>query len=189
LLLKFFQRVQIALGGIAVVAGFHQLSIEAEYFLLGSASLRIAQVGLRRFQLGLGASRLRARFGVIQNEKQLPLLDGFAFLDQNAPHTGRSRSVGLEIIDRLNFSVGRNQAADIALLDDGGSHRNRVVTVGNESSQHNHRRQNRERRYPPAPRPAFRTVSIQCHSEKKREPQCISSTRGGEQGNARSGLS
>src|SRR5208282_690162 len=90
-----------------------------------------------------------------------------AFLDENAPHIRRDRSVGLEVVDGLNFSVGGNQAADRAQLDDGGSHRHRVIAVGDESSQHNHRRQNCKRRYPPTPRPASRTVSIQWHAEKR----------------------
>ena len=86
----------------------------------------------------LGASRLGTRVGVIQNEQQLALLDRIAFLDQNAPHTRRDRSMRLEVVDGLNFSVGGNQAADRAPLDDGGSHRHRVIAARDESGQHNH---------------------------------------------------
>jgi len=109
---------------------------------------------------------LGTRVGVIQNDQQLAFLDGVAFLDKNTPYTRRDRSVGLEVVDGLNFSVGGNQAADRALLDDGGSHRHRVIAAGNESGQHDHRRQDRKRRYPPTPRLASRTVSIQWHEEK-----------------------
>ena len=95
-----------------------------------------AQVGLRCLQLCLGASGLGARVGVIQNEQQLAFLDGVAFFDKNALHTCCDRSVRFEIVDGLDFSVGGNQAADGALLDNGGSHRHGVIAAGDESGQH-----------------------------------------------------
>src|SRR5450631_4452341 len=131
-----------------------------------AASFRGALVGLRCSQLGLGTSSLGVRVGVIQNDQQLALLDGVAFLCQNAPYTRRDRSVGLKVADRLNFSVGGNQAADRALLDDRGSYRHRVIAVGDESSENDHGPEDRKRCYPPPPRLASRTVSIQWHAGK-----------------------
>src|ERR1035441_4537706 len=152
---------------IAVGASLYQLRFEAQHFFLVPASFGCAPVRLRRSQLSLGAGGLRPYAGIIQNQQQSALLDGVAFLDQNAPHIGRDRSVGLEVVDGLDFSVGGNQTADRGLLDDGSSHRHRVIAAGDETNQNKHTRQNRQRRYPPTPRPASRTVSIQCHAEKR----------------------
>ena len=100
------------------------MGFEAQHFFLVPASFHGAQVGLSCPQLCLGTSCLRTSAGVIQNKKQLPLLDGVTFLDKNAAYSRRDGSVGFEVVDGLNFSVRGNQAADGALLDDGGSHGN-----------------------------------------------------------------
>src|SRR5258708_33470753 len=150
---------------MAVGACFHQLGFEAQHFFLVSSSFGGAQVGLRRSQLCLGSSGLGTRVGVIQNDQQLPLLDRFAFLDKNALYTRRDRSVGLEVVNRLNFSVGGNQAADLAPLNDGGSHQHRIVAAGDESGQHDERRQDHQRGYPPTPPSAARTGFIPRHAE------------------------
>ena len=118
------------------------------------------------FQLGFGASRLGARLGVIQNKQQLTLFDRVAFLDQDAANASRDWSVRLEVGDGLNFSVGRNQAADRALLDDGGSHRHRVIAVRDERNESDDSHKNYKRCHPPTPGLGSRTVSIQCHAEK-----------------------
>src|SRR5260370_26742179 len=152
--------------GIAVGTSLQQLGFEAQHFFLVSSSFGGAQVGLRRSQLSLGSSGLGTRVGVIQNDQQLPLLDRFAFLDKNALYTRRDRSVGFEVISWLNFSVRGNQAADFALLNDGGAHQHGVVAAGDEGSQHDDPRQNHKRGYPPAPPSASPTVSIQWHAEK-----------------------
>ena len=106
------------------------------------------------------------RVGVIQDDQQLAFLDGVAFLDKNVPYSRRERSVSLKVVDRFNFSVGGNQAADRASFNDGRSHRGPVIATGDEGSQHNHCRQDRKRRHQPPPRLASRTVSIQWHVEK-----------------------
>jgi len=84
---------------------FHQLGFEAQHFFLVPprfAALRSA-CAVRNWVSARAACA--PSVDVIQNEKQLPLLDGVAFLDENVPHAGRDRSVGLEVVDGLNFSV------------------------------------------------------------------------------------
>jgi len=107
-----------------------------------------------------------ARVGIIENQQQLAFFDGIALFDKNMAHAGRDRSVGLEVVHRLNFSVGGNQAANRTLFNDGGSHLNRIIAMGDESGHHNHGPEDGKRRQPPAPRRASRTVSIQWHAEK-----------------------
>ena len=89
----------------------------------------------------------------------------------------------LKVVDRLDFSVGGYQAADGALLDNRGSNRDRVVMVSYVGSKCCNGRQDHKRRHPPAPRPAFRTVSIQWHTGKSVTFN-VSSTRCGRQANA-----
>ena len=182
LLLKLFQRFQITLGGIAVGSGFHQLRFQVQHFFLASTPFGCTQIGLRAFYLCLGASGLGASVGIIQNKEQFAFLDGVALFDINVPHTCRYRSMGLEVVDGLDFPVSRNQAADCALLDDGGPHLYRVVAVSDKSRQDYHRSENCERRYPPTPRLTFRTVSIQGHAEKSTSFN-VSSGRDGKQPN------
>jgi hypothetical protein len=43
--------------------------------------------------------------------------------------------MGLKVVDGLDFPIGGNQAADHALLDDGGSHRYRVIAAGDKGGQ------------------------------------------------------
>src|SRR5208337_3684658 len=71
-----------------------------------------------------------------------------------------------EVVDGLNFPVGGNQTPDRPLLDDSGSHWNPVIAVRDESGRQDYRPKDGKRRYPPTPRLASRTVSIQCHTEK-----------------------
>src|ERR1700751_233139 len=70
----------------------------------------------------------------------------------------------LEVIHGLDFSVGRNQAPNLALFDQGGAHRNSLIAAGYESRQQPDGCKNGEHRCRPAP--GLRTVSIQWHAEK-----------------------
>ena len=60
----------------------------------------------------------------------------FAIPRQHALHTHRYRGMSLEVIDWLNFPIGRNHAADSASLGDSRSHRHSVVAARNKSTEH-----------------------------------------------------
>jgi len=65
-LLQAAKRVEIALGGVAGVAGFDQLGVEGEKLFVRASGLQFGLVGLSGFDLSLSADGLAAQIGVIK---------------------------------------------------------------------------------------------------------------------------
>ena len=79
-------------------------------------------VGLRSFDLRLGACSLGANVGVVELQQELALAHVIAFFDQQAFYRGRDRSVGFEVLNGLNLPVGGDHAADGTALDRDGTY-------------------------------------------------------------------
>jgi hypothetical protein len=69
LLLESLERVQCALGRIAICTCFHQLRIQIQDFFLIAAPLHAVDLGLGSLELSLRARSLGARVGVIEHNQ------------------------------------------------------------------------------------------------------------------------
>ena len=126
LLLKTAKSVQIALGGVARAARFDQLGIEREQFFTRATGVNVGLIGLRRFDLGLGARGLAAQVGIIELQQQLTLANVVAFFHEQMFHGRRNRGVRLEVADGFDFAVGGDQTADWPAFDCGGANPQRA---------------------------------------------------------------
>ena len=121
LLLESEQSIKIALRGITGAAVFDELGVEREDFFACTAGIDVGLIGLRRFDLGLGASGLAAQVGIIELQQQLTLANVVTFFHEQMFHGSGGRGVRFEVADGFDFSVGGDQAADRSASDCGGA--------------------------------------------------------------------
>ena len=121
LLLQTAEGLETALRGVALAAGFYQKRVEGKDFLVSASGGDVGLIGLRGGHLRLRVLGLAADVGVVELQKKLSFVHVVAFFDQQALDDRGDRRVGFEIfiLERLNFAVGGNQAADGAALDGG----------------------------------------------------------------------
>jgi hypothetical protein len=122
LLLQSAESIEIALREIARAARFHQLRIQGQHFFLSAPALQSGLVGLRGFDLSLGAGRLGADIGVIELQQKLALAYVVALLNQQTLYRSRDGGVGLEVLNWLNLAVSRDHTADGAAVNSSDSH-------------------------------------------------------------------
>ena len=149
LLLQPTERIEIALGQVERAVGFDELRVQREKFFLRATGCQDGLIGLRRLYLGLGTGGLRTNVGVVELQQDLALAHPVAFLNEQVFHRGRNGSVGLEILNGLDFTVRGDQAADGTALDGGGPYlQGSLVQIG---IQHPGNDQERERQPNPPP--------------------------------------
>ena len=139
MLLQAFERVKIALRGVARSTSLGQLGIEREHFFARSAAGEIGLIGLRGLHLRLRAGSLAAQIGVVKLQQQLPFANVLAFFHQQAFNSCWDGRVRLKILDGLNFSIGGDQAANRPALHRRGADAQRALARENwdESDQGN----------------------------------------------------
>ena len=104
------------------------MSIERQQFLAGTAGIHVGLVGLRRFDLGLGAGGLAAQIGIVKLQEQLTLANVVTLFYEQMPNRGGTRRVCLEVANGFDFAVGGDQAADRSALHGRGAHPQRAGT-------------------------------------------------------------
>ena len=148
--------VEVSLRDVAGGTGLDQLRTERDDFFLRAAVFCCGKIGLRGFHLCSRTRGLAADIGVIEFQQQLTFVNIVAFLDQKAFYGGGDRSMGFEILQRLDLAVGGYYAADRATLHGNSTDfQGSLVEIGIEDQQ-----KYDERGRDPDPPPARRCVRI-----------------------------
>ena len=100
---------------------FYQRIAGGKHFFLGSSGRDGQQLGFSAFDLRLGARDLGAGVGVVQLEKQLVGLNPGSLQNCDPLDGGGHGSVGFEVVDGLNFTVGGDAGGDGFAVGAGGA--------------------------------------------------------------------
>lgn len=107
------------------------------------------------FDLSLGLGGLGANIGIVEFEKELPLVDVISFFHQQSLHRGRDRGVSFKILNRLNLAIRGYNAANRASLNSGHAYfERRLMQVGIQNEN------DYDRERDPNPPPAWRCMRI-----------------------------
>src|SRR5437762_3362471 len=164
LLLQPPQCLNIALRRVALGLGLRELSLERQNLLAISAALNGADISLGRPYLCERFGCLAARVGVIELHHKLTLIHVVAFPHQQFLNRSSYRGMRFETLQRLNFSVGGNNAANRARLHCGRADWDGVIVRHKRRQQH-HGANNAHRPEQPAManKKAAAIVSVSCH--------------------------
>jgi hypothetical protein len=151
-LLEALQSLELAFGGAIGVARLYQLRFEAQNFLLCAAALERMHVGIGGADPCQGLRLLAASVSSIEFDEQLPFPDAVSFFHQHSLYGGADRRVGFKIVDRLNFSIRRDDALYGAARHGSSKDRHRIVARSKRGEQNDGRRRAAAPKYPPPSR-------------------------------------
>jgi hypothetical protein len=93
------------------------LRIEGENFFVSASGFEGGLFSLGGGELGLRAGGLRADIGVVEFEERLSFADVVAFFHEDALDAGGEGSVGFEVLDGLDLSIGGDEGANGSAYD------------------------------------------------------------------------